>query len=82
MQELRMQGWSMAEWSQLLRLRTKYGKSGESNADILGYPRTWTAVISKQWPELRQCLEDRSRKTNKEKPSALERFEPALGAST
>ena len=82
MQELRTQGSSMAEWRRLPRLGTKYGKNGRPTADISEYLRTWTAVISKQWPESQQCSEDGSGKASEEEPSALEWFEPASGAST
>ena len=82
MQELLMQGSSMAEWRRLPKLGIKYGKNGRPTASLSKYLRTWTAATSKPSPESQPCLEEKSEKAKEEKPSALEWFEPASGAST
>ena len=82
MQELLMQGSSMAGWRRLLKLGVKYGTNGKPTADLLEVIRTWTTVTTKTFLESQQYLGVTSEKGSKEKPLALEWFERASGAST
>ena len=81
MQELLMQGSSIAEWRQLLKLRVKCGKNGKHIVDLLECLCTWMTVTSKPLPEAQQCLGGIYKKGSKEKPSVLEWFEQASGVS-
>ena len=82
MQELLIQGSSMAEWRQLLKLGVKYGKNGKPTVDLLECLCTWMHTTSKSSPEYPQCLGPTSEKGSEENSSAMEWFERALGVST
>ncbi len=78
--KLLTQGLSMAEWRQLPKLETRYGKIGKPASKLTTCLHTWTAVILRKWPELHSTLEECSGKGKGESksPSALTAFQQEL----
>jgi hypothetical protein len=83
MRELLTQGSSMAEWRQLPKLGTRYGKIGKPIAKLTTCLHTWTAAVLRRWPELHSTLEECSDKdaTEDESPPALTAFQQELEVS-
>ena len=75
--ELLTQGLSVAEWRQLPRLGTRYGKIDKPIAKLTTCLHIWTAAVLKKWPELHLILEEYSGKdaAEDESPSALTAFQ-------
>ena len=81
--ELLTQGSSMAEWRQLPKLGTRFGKIGKPIAKLTTCLRIWTAVALKKWPELHSTSEECSGRdaAGDGSPSALTAFQQELEVS-
>jgi len=81
--ELLTQGSLMAEWRQLPRIGTRFGKIGKPIAKLTTCLHIWTAAVLKKWPELHLISEECSGKgaAEDESPSALTAFQQELEVS-